>query len=377
MVSKALVAGIQQRKLEELAALPQVSELYAVVPPYWEEPRVGRTALDKRYTRGYTLAVETMALNGHHHTHFYPGLARHIRRFRPDVVHADDESFNLTTFQAIRLAKSVKAASVFYNYANIYRNYPPPFSLFEKYNFRAAGAALACNVEAQEILRRRGFNKSIEICPQFGVDLTLTHRQEPPTGFKRPGVFTLGYFGRLVPEKGVNYLLDACARLKGDWRLVLIGQGAEEASLKAQAEQLNITDKVEFRPFVPSTEVAAYMSGLDVFVLPSITFPNWKEQFGRVLIESMACEVPVIGSESGEIPHVIGDAGLTFPEKDVNQLTVHLQKLYDNPTLCTELAAKGLARVQEKYTQKQIALKHVEVYQMALDRSLRLVASKD
>ncbi len=366
MYSKALVAGVQQRKLEELAALPGVSQLTVVVPPYWLENRVGRLELEKKYTAGYELLVEPMRLNGHHHTHFYPGLARVIRDRRPDLVHADDESFNLVTFQGVRLAERIGAASVFYNYANIYRNYPPPFSLFERYNFKHARAALACGNEARDILRKRGYTRPIEVCPQFGIDSTVTFRQTPPADFARPAVFTVGYFGRLVAEKGLDTLVEAVARLQGDWRLVFVGRGAAQAHLQAQADRLGLGDRVQFYPMVPSTEVAAYMSGLDVFVLPSVTTPNWKEQFGRVLTESMACEVPVVGSDSGEIPHVIGEAGLIFPEKDATALAGHLQRLLDDRALRAELAAKGLARVREHFTQHQIALKHYRLYQQAL-----------
>lgn len=366
MFSKALVAGVQQRKLEELSALPGVEKLTVVVPPYWDEVRVGRTRLEKKFTQGYELIVTPMWLNGHHHTHFYPGLAKLVKQHRPDLIHADDESFNLATFEGIWLAERYGAASVFYNYANIFRNYPPPFSLFEKYNFKHANAALACNQEAFDILRRRGFEKPLDICPQFGVDLAVTHRTEPPAGFAQPDTFTIGYFGRLVAEKGLDTLVEACAHLTGDWRLVFIGKGAVQPDLEAQVERLGLSGRVTFLPMVPSTEVAAYMSGLDTFVLPSRTTTNWKEQFGRVIIESMACQVPVVGSDSGEIPHVIGEAGLVFPEGDALALAAQLQKLADSQALRQELAAKGLERVSRNYTQLQIARQHLKLYQKAL-----------
>jgi glycosyltransferase involved in cell wall biosynthesis len=366
MFSKALVAGVQQRKLEELAALPGVDQLTVVVPPYWDEVRVGKTYLDKKYTKGYELVVSPLWLNGHHHTHFYPGLGKLVKKYRPDLLHADEESFNLATFEGIWLAERYGAASVFYNYANIYRNYPPPFSFFEKYNFKHAAAGMACNQEAFDILRRRGFEKPLDICPQFGVDLEITHRTDPPAGFARPAVFTIGYFGRLVAEKGLDTLVEACTQLKGDWRLVFVGKGAFQPELEAQVERLGLKDKVTFLPMVPSTEIAAYLSGLDTFVLPSRTTANWKEQFGRVIIESMACEVPVVGSDSGEIPHVIGDAGLVFPEGEAPALAAHLQRLADSPALRKELAAKGLERVQENYTQRQIARQHLKLYRKAL-----------
>src|SRR5436305_9013059 len=97
------------------------------------------------------------------------------------------------------------------------------------------------------------------------------------------------------------------------------------------------------------------MQKMDVFVLPSLTRPNWKEQFGRVLVEAMACETPVIGSRSGEIPRVIGDAGLLFQEGNVQELAARVRRLLDDPTLYAQLAAQGRQRVLERYTQERIA----------------------
>ncbi|MEI6047230.1 MAG: glycosyl transferase family 1, partial [Chloroflexota bacterium] len=134
MLSKAPLRGAYQRKLEELAALPEVEQLTVIVPPYWKEPRVGRVVLEKAYTSGYDLIVEPMAFNGRYHVHFYPRLGRWVKALRPDLFHVDEESFNLATVQGIQLAQRYGAKSVFYNWANIYKRLPPPFSLFEQYS---------------------------------------------------------------------------------------------------------------------------------------------------------------------------------------------------------------------------------------------------
>ena len=105
------------------------------------------------------------------------------------------------------------------------------------------------------------------------------------------------------------------------------------------------------------------MQKMDVFVLPSLTRPNWMEQFGRVLIEAMACETPVIGSSSGEIPRVIDGAGLIFPEGDVQELSRSIRKLIDDSELYVQLATKGRQRVLEHYTQERIAQLIYETYQ--------------
>ena len=129
MLSKALVTSVYQQKLEELAALPDI-ELLAIVPPHWLEGRVGAMPLVRRASEraNYELAVEPMRFNGHHHTHYYPGLARRMREFKPDLVHIDEEPFNLVAAHAMRLARRHKARTVFFTWQNLHRRYPPPFA---------------------------------------------------------------------------------------------------------------------------------------------------------------------------------------------------------------------------------------------------------
>ena len=110
----------------------------------------------------------------------------------------------------------------------------------------------------------------------------------------------------------------------------------------------------------------AFYHTLDVLVLPSRSRPNWKEQFGRVLIEAMACGVPVVGSTCGEIPMVIGDAGLIFPENDCAALTAALQSLLDDRAQRTALAAAGRRRVLERFTMQQVAADTVAAYRRLL-----------
>ena len=111
-------------------------------------------------------------------------------------------------------------------------------------------------------------------------------------------------------------------------------------------------------------------------MLPSVSRSNWKEQFGRVLIEAMACDVITIGAQTGAIPEVIGDAGLTFTEGNVEELRVHLQRLIDDTTLRDELRHKGRQRVTEHYTQAAIARNTVEVYrQLLLENSSEVVTN--
>ena len=133
-----------------------------------------------------------------------------------------------------------------------------------------------------------------------------------------------------------------------------------------QLAALGIAGRVAFEGQVPSSKVPAHLTELHALVLPSHTRHNWMEQFGRVLIEGMASSVPVVGSDSGEIPSVIGDAGLVYPQGNVDALRQHLQALADDRALWADLARRGRERVLAQFTQAQIAAQTVEVYHTAL-----------
>ena len=364
LVSKALTAATYHRKLEWIAAEPDI-ELTAVVPEVWHEPGVGDYPLEVRAGAGYRLHVLPLRHNGHHHTYTWRGLGPLIRAERPDVLHIDEEAFNLATFQALRIGRRVGARMCFYNWADVARTYPPPFGHFERYAFRHAAHALAGNHLAGQLIRDHGYTGPLTVIPQFGVD----EERFTPAATPLPArPFVVGFFGRLMRSKGVLDLLDALERLPADIHCRLIGQGDLSAEVARRIAEPPLLGRVTLEPLLPSGEVPAAMRSLHAYVLPSRTMPNWKEQFGRVLIEAMACAIPVIGSFSGEIPHVIGDAGLVFPEGDVAALALAIEHLYADEAARQRLAAAGRERALAHYTQRQIALRHVAVYrQMTAD----------
>ena len=356
MVSKAFVVGEYQRKLEEIASDPDV-ELAVIVPPAWRDAR-GMLRLEQAHTRGYCLMVEPIRFNGEFHLHYYPTLARRAAEFKPDIVHIDEEPYNLAAYHALRIARGLGAKSLFFSWQNINRRYPLPFALMERWVLEHVDYGIAGTEEAAGVWRAKGYRGPLAVIPQFGVDPEIFK----PGERRQDDHFVIGYAGRLVKEKGLDLVIRAALTLPGRWLIRLAGDGPERERLAGLAGILNVGGSLEILGPMSSAAMPGYYRGLDALVLAARTTPGWKEQFGRVLIEAMACGVPVVGARSGAIPEVIGEAGLTFPEGDIEALRECLVSLAEHPRLRAQLGEAGRARVLANYTQAQVAARTVAVY---------------
>ncbi len=360
MLCKACIVGIYQRKLEEIAR--RGVELTVAVPPSWRDRR-GETLLEPLHTQGYDLRVLPVRWNGNYHLYHFQGLGQLLEETRPDLIHVDEEPYNLATYLGIRQALSVGAVPVFFTWQNLKRRYPFPFSWFERFAYRNA-SAIAGTKGAAGVLKAKGYRGEMAVIPQFGVDPEFFSPRLRDVG----GEFVIGYAGGLLPEKGVDLILKAAAGLPGNWAIRLLGDGESKGNLVALSQRLGIADRVSFLERIPSARMPQFYSGLDVLVLPSRTTPSWKEQFGRVLVEAMSCGVPVVGSDSGAIPDVVGDAGLTFPEGDADALRECLVRLVKDHALRRALSLQGRRRVLERFTQATVAEATVAFYHDILNQ---------
>jgi glycosyltransferase involved in cell wall biosynthesis len=349
--------GAYQRKIEEIALDPE-AEVVAIVPPSWDE-RSGQGALERLHLNGYRLIVSPIAFNGRFHFFFFPHLGRLLDECQPDLLHIDEEPYNLATFLAIQAARRRGIPALFFTWQNLHRRYPPPFAWVEHSVYRRAAWAIAGTETAARVLRTKGYRGGVSVVPQFGVDTDAyapgSHREIQVAQGSTAPVFVIGYAGRLVREKGVSFLVEACAQLQCPFRVVITGSGPAQRELDRAIKRHGLGDRFQFNGSVPSAQMPARLRELDVLVLPSLSQHNWAEQFGRVLVEAMACGVPVVGSRCGEIPWVVGDAGLIFPEGDSKALASCLQQLASDRALCAELGRRGRARVLEHFTHRKIA----------------------
>jgi glycosyltransferase involved in cell wall biosynthesis len=378
IISHSCVLPINRRVYEVLARESDFA-IHLLLPSHYTSDFDGRRIhLAEREVPGIETSVGRTILTGHGSSYVYlSGLRRAIREFRPDVLFLDEEPWSLAALQALMCLRRRETRLAFYTKQNLRLGLPPPFRQIQSWAFRRTALAFAISQEAVEILRWKGYAGPVEILPH-GVDVksflpsggSQIRTQEGLRGF------VFGYYGRLVPEKGVRDFVEAALRfLAGKERRVatffIVGSGPEREWLARRVGATPWADHFVFREKVSHDAVGEALAASDVVVVPSRTVPRWKEQFGRVIIEALACGVPVIGSDSGEIPVLIEKTGggLTFPESDSEAFAERMEALWRDPALRQDLAEKGRSSVLANYSLEAVAAQLREALLKAAGRS--------
>lgn len=300
---------------------------------------------------------------------YYRGnIAKHFKDFKPDIIHLEEEAWSLNAWQTVRLKRKYCPNSRFIFRTSLSipskQRFGPLPIWIEKRVFRETDIAFPLSKNAGEILKLRGY-EGTQIPFPNGVDISLFNKRDMYQLKDTLGIkdcFVIGYIGRIIQMKGIDTLIEAAAQLNFPYKLLIVGQGEDKPLFESLALKYQINEKIVWVDAVPPEKVPDYLNCMNTLILPSRTTSDWVEFFGRVLIEGMACEVPVIGSDSGEIPHVIGDAGFVFKEGDASELAEKIRKIADEPTLYKTFQKRGLERVQE-FTWETIAQRTYDVYQ--------------
>ncbi len=287
--------------------------------------------------------------------HIQPLFPWVFHKIKPDAVLIIEEPFSIMGWWCSYWCKRIvpPVPVLLYSYQDIQKNYPPPFSWMERFVLRHADYMFASNQEGLQVFRRKGRIYGNEVLPT-SVNLERFRYKQPCV--QNP-IFTVGYVGRLSEEKGLEDLLWSLVDTDDRIRLRLVGDGPARYWLEVRARELGIAERIVVMPPVSHEELPGVYHDFDALVLPSRTTSSWQEQFGRVLIEAMACGVPVIGSDSGAIPEVIGEAGLIFPEGKAPQLSEKILQLYHDPHLRADLSLRGRIRVEQYFSAKSVARK--------------------
>lgn len=321
---------------------------------------------------GEACALETVRvrLDAAPHLMWYEGIRPLLARGW-DIVHCWEEPYVFAGAQIAR-ATPPDATLVVATFQNLAKTYPWPVSAFERATMRRADGWIAFGRTVHETLASRdGYASPSRVIPpgvdveMFKPDAVAGRRLRERLGWPADSR-VVGYLGRFVAEKGIAILTEALANVRADWRALIVGGGPREAALRAFAARH--PGRVHVETGVAHHQVPVWLNAMSVLCAPSQTTVRWREQFGRMLIEAMACGVPAVVSDSGEMPYVVGDAGVVVGERDMAAWSAAIARLLDDETSRDALSARGIARVASLYTWPVVARAHLDFFEALLSQ---------
>jgi len=299
------------------------------------------------------------------HVFLYGRQLRSILADNWDLVYSWEEPYLFSGAQIARWTPR-PTPLVYLTMQSLNKTYPPPFNWIENYSMNRAAGWISCGtLITKNLENRKGYNKPMTQIP-LGVDVEA-FRPNPESGRAvlqklgwQDGPPVIGFLGRFVPDKGLAMLMRVLDRLPLEWRAMFVGSGVLEPELRAWAARNG--DRVRICTDVTHDHVPAYLNAMSVLCAPSQTRPNWMEQFGRMAVEAFATGVPVIGSDSGEIPFVLKKTGCVVGEKDEDGWTRTVTEVLTNPTRRREMAAEGIQRAQDEFSWSAVARSHLKFF---------------
>lgn len=299
-----------------------------------------------------------------------PHLHDIVRRVRPDVVHVASEVWGLLVAQAL----TTRVPVVVHGADNLFAFGPRWESRIRttvaRRNLRRVAGYVSWNQAGLELARRFGLPPSAvgEVTPAYAPSPDLLSSMAARREITRrtlglgDDTFALGFVGRLNTQKGFDHLLEAGRQLYDEldegFRLVALGDGPLAATF--EDSHLPWLHPLGSRPWRGTAEVLAAM---DTLAVPSVTLQHPVEQFGRVVVEAFFAGVPVVASDSGALPEVVGEAGLIVPEGDPERLTDAVLQLVKSPELRERLSVAGHERAALNYSPEAVAGRLLSVWE--------------
>lgn len=307
------------------------------------------------------------------HLFFYGMHLRELLNRNWDIVHCWEEPYVIAGGQVAWWTRG-ESRLVFWTGQTRVKGYPPLFAQIERYCFRRCAGWLSRGQLGIDAMLQRGHGAKPHEAIGLGVDVdsfkpdrergAVIRRQ---LGWDDSGAPIIGYIGRFVEEKGLGTLMSALERVSMPWRALFVGGGPMERDL--QSWSARHAERVSIVAAVAHDRVPDYLNAFDLLCAPSRATPGWREIFGRMVIEAFACRVPVLSSDSGELPSVVANAGMIVPEDNVAEWTRALELLLGSPEMRDEFATRGLDRVNRHFTWSAIARKHLEFFERLLESS--------
>lgn len=286
-------------------------------------------------------------------------LLKTVEEIKPDFIWAHEEPNDHFVNQILqKYCNDAEPRIVVYLAENIW---PSPGGYRERWakfqrrrRWRRYNGVLACATKSADAIRNYGMPANVPISiawvPNLAPSGETSTNNSTALPVKKTGEFFSGFAGRITAAKGWRVLLAALTQLPDNFKCLIAGTGDEESDLRLMCELPALRSRVHYLGVLEKKDLWGFYRALDVFVLPSLTTLYWTEQFGFVLAEAMACGVPVVGSNSGAIPEVIGDCGIVVGENDSAALAEALRSLANDANLRERYVQCGLRRFDREFT---------------------------
>jgi len=365
VLSHAGVLEVNRAVFQELARLD--TDVTMVVPREWKGDLIRDLRFEPRESdSSLRICPLPVAFSGNGSLFFYrSSLRQGLAGWEPDLIFLDEEPWSLAALQTF--LEFPRAKIWFFTKENLDKIIPWPFSSLRQWVYRRAAGAFAVSDEVEHVLRIKGFRAVIQRLHHSYDPALFRSRSDDERkrireeyGIPRDAI-VIGYFGRLAVEKGLIDLTSALQLLAREtdlppWFFCCVGNGRAEDDAKQALSSLPSSRYLMLKA-INHDRVGSLLAAVDVLVLPSRTTIRWKEQFGRILVEAMACGAAVVGSDSGEIPHLIkrSGGGLIFGEGNASELAACLIRLLKEPSLLQRHRIQGRSYVEQTLTHARVA----------------------
>ncbi|MDB9786958.1 glycosyltransferase [Bacteriovoracaceae bacterium] len=374
-IGHAFIVDTNRKVFHALSKLPNTN-VDMVLPRVWQSNLVStiefqESTADESIDNIYPIDVYRKGNGSFYFYHF--DLFNIFRNNTYDFIYIWQEPWSISAAQAIFFAKitSSKNAGIYLQVAqNIRKKHLTPLIPWERFLSRSVTEYFCCSEGVRDVIRWKKLDAPDSLLSLgFDESLVKDHIHFPV----KKGKITLGYIGRLSPEKGLDDLISATELYyegNKEIQLVIAGNGP----LSSKLSQYPF---IKYLGVLSHKDVGEFYNQIDFCVVPSKTTKFWKEQFGRVLIEAVAAGKITIGSNSGSIPEVMGsmDMPFVFEEGNVDQLSNLIRdvaKLIGTGEAVT-IAQRSKDIVLRQYSNKAIATK---IYQTFINKNpLNRIAS--
>jgi phosphatidylinositol alpha-1,6-mannosyltransferase len=370
-IGHSYVVGLNRRLAHEMAIAGGDSWQVTAVAPQRYRGDLGPIDVSRGSSEKNDLRTVRAVYQRVPHLMRYQGLSAAVEG-RWDVVHCWEEPFVAAGAQIARAIRP-DARFIVATFQNLNKRYPWPLSRFERTTMARADGWVAFGQSIEETLAarteyarrpRRVIPPGVDVA-RFTPDPAAGAHVRRQLGWAEDAV-VVGFLGRFVPEKGLRILCAALERLRDPWHAMFVGGGPLESELR-QFERQH-APAVRVITGIEHDRVPEWLNAMSIACIPSQTTSKWREQFGRVLIETMACGVPVIATDSGEIPFVVGSAGTIVREGDAAALAGAIERMIGDADERRRLAAAGLDRARTRFAWPVVARAHLEFFDALLAR---------